>query len=253
MNGHAAEAIARGDTREIAVDLNPGCLHGTRVVLWVVSDKGFDASSLAKHLAAAHGGAASVTLVSVEEMPVNAARHMTPIGELFACDPHPMTEREARPVHQGLPSRLGDAMGERLGDLAGRSAESPTTAGCATQTPPRSLSANGAAPIDGDAPGCARGLPIHAVFDPRQARAPGGGVAQAADRSIDNAKDALTPREAQVVELLRNGFTNKEIARRLGVMEDTVKKHLQSVFAKLGVHRRALVVLHPSGGPANCA
>ena len=28
-------------------------------------------------------------------------------------------------------------------------------------------------------------------------------------------------------------------------MEDTVKKHLQSVFAKLGVHRRALVALRP--------
>jgi len=47
----------------------------------------------------------------------------------------------------------------------------------------------------------------------------------------------------QVVELLRRGCINKEIARELGIMEDTVKKHLQSVFAKLGVHRRALVAL----------
>ena len=36
---------------------------------------------------------------------------------------------------------------------------------------------------------------------------------------------------------------HKEIARELGIMEDTVKKHLQSVFAKLGVHRRALVAM----------
>ena len=55
----------------------------------------------------------------------------------------------------------------------------------------------------------------------------------------------LTPREHQIVDLLRRGCTNKEIANELGVMEDTVKKHLQSVFAKLGVHRRALVALRP--------
>jgi DNA-binding NarL/FixJ family response regulator len=55
----------------------------------------------------------------------------------------------------------------------------------------------------------------------------------------------LTPREQQIVDLLRRGCTNKEIANELGVMEDTVKKHLQSVFGKLGVHRRALVALQP--------
>lgn len=55
----------------------------------------------------------------------------------------------------------------------------------------------------------------------------------------------LTRRERQIVEHLRRGSTNKEIAQALGIMEDTVKKHLQSVFAKLGVHRRALVAMHP--------
>lgn len=60
-----------------------------------------------------------------------------------------------------------------------------------------------------------------------------------------DAYQALTPRELQVVALLRRGCINKEIARELGIMEDTVKKHLQSVFAKLGVRRRALVALRP--------
>jgi DNA-binding NarL/FixJ family response regulator len=55
----------------------------------------------------------------------------------------------------------------------------------------------------------------------------------------------LTRRERQIVDLLRRGCSNKEMARELGVMEDTVKKHLQGVFGKLGVHRRALVALHP--------
>ena len=58
-----------------------------------------------------------------------------------------------------------------------------------------------------------------------------------------DAFQALSPRESQVVALLRRGCINKEIARELGIQEDTVKKHLQSVFAKLGVHRRALVAL----------
>lgn len=70
------------------------------------------------------------------------------------------------------------------------------------------------------------------------------GVAGAsADALQANAPEALTPRELQVVALLRRGCINKEIARELGIMEDTVKKHLQSVFAKLGVRRRALVAL----------
>ena len=60
--------------------------------------------------------------------------------------------------------------------------------------------------------------------------------------------EALTPRERQVVALLRRGCINKEIAQELGIMEDTVKKHLQSVFAKLGVHRRALVAMRPLPG-----
>lgn len=57
---------------------------------------------------------------------------------------------------------------------------------------------------------------------------------------------ALTGRETQIVEFVTQGLTNKEIARRLGIMEDTVKKHLQGVFGKLGVRRRTLVALNHS-------
>ncbi len=55
----------------------------------------------------------------------------------------------------------------------------------------------------------------------------------------------LSRRERQIVELVRRGMTNKEIARNLYIMEDTVKKHLQNVFGKLGVRRRTLVALNP--------
>ena len=62
----------------------------------------------------------------------------------------------------------------------------------------------------------------------------------------ETAQHPLTRRETEIVAHLREGFTNKEIARRLGIMEDTVKKHLQSVFGKLGVRRRSLVALRQS-------
>lgn len=65
------------------------------------------------------------------------------------------------------------------------------------------------------------------------------------------AMDTLTQRELQVVARLHLGSSNKEIARDLGIMEDTVKKHLRSVFAKLGVRRRALVVLLASAPSLN--
>ncbi len=45
----------------------------------------------------------------------------------------------------------------------------------------------------------------------------------------------LTPREAEVLELVRQGLANKQIARRLGISERTVKAHLTSTFATIGV------------------
>jgi DNA-binding NarL/FixJ family response regulator len=57
------------------------------------------------------------------------------------------------------------------------------------------------------------------------------------------AAGTLSRREKEIVEFLRQGMTNKEIACRLDIKEDTVKKHLQGVFGKLGVRRRTLVAL----------
>jgi RNA polymerase sigma factor (sigma-70 family) len=52
-----------------------------------------------------------------------------------------------------------------------------------------------------------------------------------------------TSRERQIVQLLVQGMTNKEIAQRLGIVEDTVKKHLHHVYKKLGVRRRVLLIV----------
>jgi DNA-binding NarL/FixJ family response regulator len=48
----------------------------------------------------------------------------------------------------------------------------------------------------------------------------------------------LTHRESQVLRLIVDGMANKEIAATLVIAEDTVKKHVQSIIAKLGVSDR---------------
>jgi DNA-binding NarL/FixJ family response regulator len=54
----------------------------------------------------------------------------------------------------------------------------------------------------------------------------------------------FTTREHQIVFLVRQGLTNKQIGRELGIVEDTVKKHLQHIYDKIGVRRRALLALN---------
>ncbi len=53
----------------------------------------------------------------------------------------------------------------------------------------------------------------------------------------------LSPREREVLGLVREGLANKQIARRLGITERTVKAHLTSVFARIGVTDRTQAAL----------
>jgi DNA-binding CsgD family transcriptional regulator len=50
--------------------------------------------------------------------------------------------------------------------------------------------------------------------------------------------DALTPREREVLALLRRGLTNEEIAQRLGISLDGAKYHVSQILSKLGVATR---------------
>ena len=63
--------------------------------------------------------------------------------------------------------------------------------------------------------------------------------------------DTLTPREREVLARIADGRSNREIARALGLSEKTVKAHVSSVLAKLGVQDRtqaAVYAVRHNGG-----
>ncbi|CAN5653347.1 hypothetical protein BH09MYX1_BH09MYX1_27600 [soil metagenome] len=59
---------------------------------------------------------------------------------------------------------------------------------------------------------------------------------------IETASFALTPRERDVLDYLRGGFTNREIALACGSSTNTVKKQVRAIFDKLGATTRAEAV-----------
>lgn len=53
-----------------------------------------------------------------------------------------------------------------------------------------------------------------------------------------SAGSELTPRESEIVSAIREGNSNKEIASKLSISEETVKRHLSNIYAKLGITSR---------------
>jgi LuxR family maltose regulon positive regulatory protein len=81
--------------------------------------------------------------------------------------------------------------------------------------------------------------------------APGNGLPQTVP-TLDDARDLsqiLTYREMDVLRLLDQRLTNKEIARQLGISTETVRQHTVKLFRKLHVHnrRQAIVVARAMG------
>ena len=75
-----------------------------------------------------------------------------------------------------------------------------------------------------------------------QAQALGGAAARPGRVQPEPALDRLTPRQRDVLGLLVEGRSNKEIARALDLGQGTVKIHLAALFRHLGVHNRAAAV-----------
>jgi len=58
---------------------------------------------------------------------------------------------------------------------------------------------------------------------------------------------SLTLNEQRLVRMVMRGGTNREIAARLGLREQTVKNHLSRVFRKVGVRNRVELAIYGSG------
>jgi DNA-binding NarL/FixJ family response regulator len=69
---------------------------------------------------------------------------------------------------------------------------------------------------------------------PRSANATAGEE----DRFDLPAPDLLTPREADVLELLQRGMTNAQIAHELSIGVETVRTHARNIYSKLGISKR---------------
>lgn len=53
----------------------------------------------------------------------------------------------------------------------------------------------------------------------------------------------LTPREGQIAALICEGKSNKEIARKLGITDGTVKLHVHNMCEKLEVRNRTMIAM----------
>jgi len=56
--------------------------------------------------------------------------------------------------------------------------------------------------------------------------------------NLKNGYDVLTKRETEIMKLVAKGCTNKQIAHKLYISEETVKMHVKNIFRKLAVNNR---------------
>src|SRR4051812_31991523 len=57
----------------------------------------------------------------------------------------------------------------------------------------------------------------------------------------DNVLTALTHRERQIMHMVSEGLSNKEIGRRLNIVDGTIKVHLHNIFQKLDISNRTVL------------
>jgi DNA-binding NarL/FixJ family response regulator len=86
---------------------------------------------------------------------------------------------------------------------------------------------------------------------PRIAMARSAQRAPAETGATGDIERQLTERQRDVFRLLQLGYSNKEIARDLGVLEGTVKVHVRAIMQKLGVRNRTQVAVLAVRGAAS--
>ena len=85
---------------------------------------------------------------------------------------------------------------------------------------------------------------VATVSEARRIRGVDGYVMTPLSDEEDQLFDPLTARELEVLGHLADGLSNKAIAARLGISDETVKFHLSAVFGKLGASNRTDAVRH---------
>ncbi len=87
---------------------------------------------------------------------------------------------------------------------------------------------------------------IHAALAGETYLSPGvsDSIVQAALTKDSPALDPLTPREREVLQLIAEGKSNKEVSQQLGMSVKTVESHRRNVMTKLDIHETAGLVRH---------
>ena len=83
---------------------------------------------------------------------------------------------------------------------------------------------------------------LHPTQVSSQVNVQGLAVSPARSRALNELREALTPRESEVLQMLASGLGNKEIAAKLAISEHTVKFHVASILGKLGASSRTEAV-----------
>jgi DNA-binding NarL/FixJ family response regulator len=97
-------------------------------------------------------------------------------------------------------------------------------------------------------PGLAQKLIQTAQLSAQTAPPPANPVTLDADSTSE-----LTPREQEILQLIAQGSSNREIAQSLYISEKTVKNHITNLLARLGLRDRtqAAIYFHERGNPSN--
>ena len=78
----------------------------------------------------------------------------------------------------------------------------------------------------------------------RQFAVPGEGGGTSGSGKTGRERSPLSQREREIVQLVAQGYKNKEMAEKMFISEQTVKNHLHNIFDKLGVSDRLELALY---------
>lgn len=87
-------------------------------------------------------------------------------------------------------------------------------------------------------PGLTAGLLQRLIREKEERKAQAAGAPPVAEEHPEPPSELLTPRETEIIRLVAQGLTNRQMAEKLVVSSATVKTHVQHIIAKLGVSDR---------------